>query len=296
MSPPRRYGATTMSGPLQRVAVRVPSEAVRSADPGEWHYAGPVDVDRARKGHEVLIGLLEAAGAEVEHLPGSDDPDDRLADAMFAFDPSLVTGAGAVLLRMGKELRRPEVALHEELYEVLDVPIVGRIEAPGTVEAGDTFWVDEHTLAVGRGYRTNDSGIEQLDAIMAGLGIDVAAFDLPVGDGPDACLHLMSLISPVAPDLALVHPRLLPVRLRQLLEDRGYGFVDVSLEEFDATAGLAANVLAVAPRRCVMIDGCPDTRRRLEAAGCDVAVFPGDELCLKAEGGPTCLTRPIWRT
>jgi dimethylargininase len=290
------HGATSMSGRLRRVAVRRPSVALATADPRAWHYAGPIDLTAAGAAHEVLVAHLRAAGADVEFLPGADDPGDTAADAMFVFDPSLVTDAGAVLLRMGKELRRDEVALHERFYADHGLPVLGRIEPPGTVEGGDTLWVDDGTLAVGRGFRTNDAGIEQLRSIMAGVDVAVVGFDLPVGDGPDACLHLMSLISPVAPDLALVHPKLLPVRLRQLLEARGYGFVDVAVEEFDASAGLAVNVLAVAPRRCVMIDGCPRTRARLEAAGCDVQVFPGDELCRKTEGGPTCLTRPIWRT
>jgi len=283
-----------MSAALHWVVVRRPSPALTDADPGEWHYAAPIDLAAARHAHDRLVELLHSAGAEVQHLPGADDHD-GLADGMFTFDPSLVTPAGAVLLRMGKRLRRDEVTLHERFYRDHGVPILGRIVAPGTVEAGDTLWVDERTLAVGRGYRTNDDGIDQLGAILATIGVELHAFDLPVGGGPDACLHLLSLISPVAPDLALVHPRLLPVRLRQLLEVRGYSLVDVALDEFETTGGLAANVLALAPRRCVMIDGCPETRRRLERSGCEVHVFPGEELCIKAEGGPTCLTRPVWR-
>lgn len=289
------YGVASMSATLRRVVVRRPSPALATADPDEWHYAAPIDLVAARQAHDLLVELLHSAGAEVQYLPGADDTGDELADGMFTFDPSLVTPAGAVLLRMGKRLRRDEVAVHERFYRAQDIPILGRIVAPGTVEAGDTLWVDEHTLAVGRGYRTNDDGIDQLGAILATMGVEVRAFDLPVGDGPDACLHLMSLISPLAPDLALVHGRLLPVRLRQLLEARGYALVEVALDEFEATAGLAANVLALAPRRCVMIDGCPETRRRMEGGGCEVLVFPGEELCVKAEGGPTCLTRPIWR-
>jgi dimethylargininase len=289
------YGVASMSATLRRVAVRRPSPALATADPDEWHYAAPIDLVAARDAHDVFVELLHEAGAEVQYLSGADDADDELADGMFAFDPSLLTPAGAVLLRMGKRLRRDEVSIHERFYRAHDIPIIGRIVAPGTVEAGDTLWVDEQTLAVGRGYRTNDDGIDQLGAILATIGVEVRAFDLPVGDGPDACLHLMSLISPLAPDLALVHARLLPVRLRQLLEASGYALVDVALDEFEATAGLAVNVLALAPRRCVMIDGCPETRRRLEGEGCDVLVFPGEELCVKAEGGPTCLTRPVWR-
>jgi len=290
--PEHRFGGHSMSAPLRRVAVRPPPEALATADPARWHYAAAIDLAAARAAHETLLGHLRRAGVAVEHITdGADD----LADSVFTFDPSLVTDAGAILLRMGKQLRRPETALHEAFYRAHGIPILGRIEEPGTVEGGDTLWVDPATLAVGRGYRTNDDGIAQLTAILAPLGVEVLAFDLPVHDGPEACMHLLSLVSPLAPDLALVHMPLLPVRLRQLLEGRGYELVAAPTDEYAASRAISANVLAVAPRSCIAADGFPATRRVLEAAGCAVATFPGDELCVKAEGGPTCLTRPIWR-
>jgi dimethylargininase len=288
----RRYGAHSMSAPLRRVAVRRPPAALGTADPALWHYAAPIDLDDVRVAHEVLLEHLRRAGVTIELV---DDDPDEFADSVFTFDPSLVTDGGSIVLRMGKSLRRPETLLHEAFYRAHDIPILGRIEPPGTVEGGDTLWIDRETLAVGRGYRTNDDGIAQLTAILGRVGVEVRAFDLPVHDGPDACMHLLSLVSPLAPDLALVHMPLLPVRLRQLLEDRGYHLVVAPADEYAASRAISANVLALAPRSCVMVDGFPATRRALEDAGCVVVTFPGDELCVKAEGGPTCLTRPIWR-
>jgi N-dimethylarginine dimethylaminohydrolase len=288
----RRFGGHSMTAPLRRVAVRRPPAALGDADPALWHYAAPVDIAAARAAHDLLLGHLRRTGATVELI---DDEPDALADSVFTFDASLVTDAGAIVLRMGKQLRRDEAALHEAFYRSHGIPILGRIEPPGTVEGGDTLWVDERTLAVGRGYRTDDVGIAQLRAILEPLGVEVVAFDLPVHDGPDACLHLLSLVSPLAADLALVHLPLLPVRFLQLLEQRGYRIVVAPADEYESSRAISANVLAVAPRSCVMVDGMPATRRVLEAAGCDVVTFPGDELCQKAEGGPTCLTRPIWR-
>jgi N-dimethylarginine dimethylaminohydrolase len=203
-----------------------------------------------------------------------------------------MTDAGAVLLRPGKELRLGEVDLAERSYAELGVPVIGRIEAPGTVEGGDTVWLDERTLAVGRGYRTNDEGIRQLSALLAPHGVDTMTVDLPHWRGPNECLHLMSFISPVADRLAIVYLPLMSVPFVQELQRRGWSFIEVPDEEFE-THG--CNVLALAPMRVLVCDGSPATRARLEAAGCEVVVYTGDELSHNRAGGPTCLTRPILR-
>ena len=106
-------------------------------------------------------------------------------------------------------------------------------------------------------------------------------------------MHLMSLISPVDKDLAVVYLRLLPESSRQLLLDRGYRLVDVPDEEFEK---MGTNVLALGARDCVMLDGNPKTRAALESApGPRVQVYEGVEISLKGGGGPTCLTRPLAR-
>ncbi len=286
------YGAHSTTGPLEWVAVRRPPTSLGDADPAVWHYSESVDVAAARAEHTELVGLLERAGARVSLIETAAD---ELPDSVFTYDPSLVTRGGAVLFEMGKDLRRPETDLHAAFYAELGIPILGRVVAPGTVEGGDTLWVGDDTLAVGRGYRTNDEGIAQLTAIMAAIGVEVAPFDLPVYHGRDACLHLMSLVSLCADDLALVHVPLMPVRFLQLLEDRGYEIVVAPPDEFEASFGISCNVLATGPRRIVMVDGAPKTRAVLEAAGCAVETFAAADLCLKTEGGPTCLTRPLLR-
>lgn len=287
------YGAQSTTGRLEWVAVRRPPASLATADPELWHFTHPIDLDRSRAEHAEFVRRLGASGAQVSVIEADAD---ELPDSVFAYDPSLVTRGGAVLFNMGKELRRPEAVLHERFYADLGVPILGRVSAPGTVEGGDTLWVDDATLAVGRGYRTNDEGIAQLTAIMETIGVAVVPFDLPVHHGRDACLHLMSLVSLCADDLALVHVPLMPVRLLQLLEDRGVEVVVAPPDEFEASAGISCNVLATAPRQVVMVEGSPATASALERAGCDVATFAGAELCGKTEGGPTCLTRPLLRT
>lgn len=287
-----RFGVGSLVSPLHRVAMRRPGTATFEADPMRWHYAGPLDAERLARQYDAFAGLVADSGAEIEWIP---EADDGLADAIFVFDPSFMTPAGAVLLRPGKVLRRPEVASHEVLYARLEVPVIGAIEPPGTVEGGDLMWLDQLTLAAGRGFRTNQEGIDQLQVILAPLGVEVHAFDLPMWRGTDACLHLLSVISPLDRDLALVYTRLLPVELYRVLGQRGIQCLEASDEEFEASNGLNLNVLALRPRRCIAVDGFPQTARLMKDAGCEVACFDADALCIPCEGGPTCLTLPLWR-
>ncbi len=285
----RDFGAQSMVDPLRRVLVRRPDAAFAVDDPERWNYAGRPDLGEAQREHDALVGVLEDAGAEVifhdATLP-------KLADAIYVVDPVLITGAGAVVLRMGKALRRGEEAALAARLEALGVPVLFRLEGSGTAEGGDLLWLDDRTLVAGRGFRTNAGGIEQLRAGLAHLDVEVIAVDLPYFSGPDACLHLTSFVSLVDRDLAVIYPPLAPVPFWQLLEERGLRLIEVPYEEF---ATMAPNVLALAPRHCLMLEGNPVTRRRLEAAGCRALTYRGREISLKAEGGPTCLTRPILR-
>jgi N-dimethylarginine dimethylaminohydrolase len=286
------FGAQDMVAPLRRVMMKRPGAAMANADPGTWHYAAPLSLTRLRDNHDAFVKVIGAVGAEVLLL---DQDDDDLADAVFTCDPSLVTDEGAVILRMGKGLRRREPEVHRDFYARQGIPILGVVKEPGTVEAGDCLWLDAKILAVGLGFRTNEAGLNQVRAILSRLGVTVSSFDLPFAGGAEGCLHLMSLISLLDYDLALVHLPLLPVRLHQLLSQRRVRCLAAPPDEYTASRSVSVNALAWAPRRCVMIDGFPKTAELVRRAGCDVVTFAGDELCLKAEGGPTCLTRPILR-
>jgi dimethylargininase len=273
----------TMTAPLRRVLVRRPGGVERWREYG-WR-AAP-DPVRIVEEHEALVATLEAAGVEV--VVG--EPLDSALDAIYVHDPAAVTGRGAVLLRPGKELRQVEVDAIERDFRAAGIDVLARLEAPATAEGGDMLWLDEQTLVVGRGYRTNDAGVEALRAALP--DVDVIAVDLPHYHGRDEVMHMLSLVSPLADDLALVFLPLMPVRLVELLEQRGVGFVEVPDEEFES---MACNVLALAPRVALALDGNPETRRRLEAAHVEVLVYSGEELSRKGDGGPTCLTRPLSR-
>jgi N-dimethylarginine dimethylaminohydrolase len=286
------YGSQAMSANLVRVLMRRPGKSLIAADAGEWHYGPTFDGEKAVEQHKHFTRLVEKSGADIIWL---EDEGDGLADSMFTHDPSLMTDAGAVILRMGKALRVPEAELHEEAYRKAGIPILGRIKAPGTVEGGDCVWVDRTTLAVGRGIRSNQAGIDQLSAILKPLGVTVLGFDLPLWQGEEACLHLMSVISPLADDLALVHAPLLPASFYLLLKERGITMIVAPAEEFAESNGLNLNVLPTSPKKVIMVEGFPKTRQAMEAAGCEVETFPADALCIACEGGPTCLTRPVLR-
>nr|WP_281496114.1 arginine deiminase family protein [Marivita sp. S6314] len=223
------------------------------------------------------------------------EDDGGIADAVFTYDASLVTPAGAILMSPGKVLRAGEQHLHRAFYDAHDIPIVGAITGTGRAEAGDTLWLDDETLIIGRGFRTNTVGAGQIRDIMADLKIDTHVFDLPVYTGAEACLHLMSLISLVDTKTALVCMPLLPVGLLELLNDKGFDLIEAPFAEFEQSGALSTNVLATAPGECIMLDGLPETHAALVDAGINVRLFRGDALCIGCEGGPTCLTRPLLR-
>ncbi len=274
--------------PLRRVLVRRPDADFADADPVAWHYTARPDLVAARQEHDQFVRLLSAAGAEVLR---HDAPAPGMADAIYVHDPVLITDRGAILMRMGKPLRRGEEEAIGRCLEAAGVPIHYRLHGEALGEAGDCLWLDPSTLAVGQGFRTNAAGLAQLREAL-GSAIEIVPVELPHFTGPDACLHLMSLVSLVDTDLAVVYSSLMPVPFRERLRSSGFRLVEVPEEEF---ATLGSNVLTLAPRHCVMLEGNPVTQARLVAAGCRVETYRGREISLKAEGGPTCLTRPVLR-
>ncbi len=288
--PSRAYGGHSMIDPLRRVVVRRPDEAFAVDDPVRWHYTARPDLAAARREHDGLVEVLEQAGAEVIYYRA---PLPELADSIYVFDPVWITDRGAVALSMGKSLRRGEEDALARCLEDAGVPTLFALNGEARAEGGDLMWLDDKTLVAGRGFRTNAAGIAQLRDGLADLGVEVIAVDLPYYTGPEACLHLLSSISLLDRDLAVVYPPLIPVPFWELLQARGVSLVEVPQEEF---ATMGPNVLALAPRRCLMLEGNPLTRQKLEAAGCDVLTYRGEEISWKAEGGPTCLTRPILRS
>jgi N-dimethylarginine dimethylaminohydrolase len=279
--------------PLTSVAVKHARDAFvdQQTIAAQWkalNFTYAPDLSRAIDEHDRFVEILRSSGAEVHLLPR----DDRTTlDSIYVRDASIVSPRGLILCGMGKPQRAGEPDAQDQALRELGVSVAGRIVSPGRLEGGDLLWLDDETLAVGRGYRTNAEGIRQLQALV-GHGVEVVEVPLPHWRGADDVMHLMSLISPVDKDLAVVYSPLLPVPFREWLLERGVRFVDTPDEEFET---MGTNVLALGPRRCLMLAGNPLTRRALERAGCEVLEYEGFEISVKGAGGPTCLTRPVVR-
>lgn len=290
----RKFGAQSMVGRMTRVVVKRPAEAFVSAEKieREWQRLGftaPPNLKKAEEEFAQLEEILQQEGVEILHLPA----DERTTlDSIYTHDPVLITDAGAIILRMGKKERAGEPEAFEDALRGWGIPIFGRLSGEATAEGGDLLWLDDKILVAGRGFRTNQQGIDQLQEILRPLGVKVIPFDLPYWNGPGEVLHLMSFISLLDVDLAVVYKRLLPVAFHELLLERGIKLIEIPEEEFP-TQG--CNVLAISPRRLVILKGNPITVGRLRQAGCFVYELPGEEIAFKGSGGPTCLTRPLLR-
>jgi len=288
-----QVGALNEYGRLKRVALRRPAAAFRDAGKiaAEWqplNYTAAPDLAAAEREFDGFVARLAAVGAEVDYLPAADG---LTMDALYVRDAAIQAPEGGIILcNMGKPARRGEPAANGAALAALGWRIRGAVAGDGRIEGGDLVWFDERCLAVGRGYRTNDEGIRQLRALLP--GVEVVVVPLPHYRGPADVFHLMSILSPIDRDLALVYSPLMPVPFREWLIARGIALVEVPDEEFDS---MGCNVLAIAPRHCLMLKGNPTTRRRLEAAGARVEVVDGAEISAKGQGGPTCLTRPLAR-
>lgn len=281
------YGSQSMVTKLRKVLVKRPDESFAVKDPALWNYNGRPDVAIAQQEHDAFVDILREGGVEVIY---HEEAQPERADAIYVHDPVLITDRGAVILSMGKSLRRGEEKSMARCLQKLGVPVVSSLDGEARAEGGDLLWLDHDTLAVGLGFRTNYEGLRQLEEALS--GIDVIPVELPYYHGPKTCLHLMSLISIVDHKVAVIYPPFLSAPFWHRLRDFGFRLIDVPAEEFET---MGTNVLALAPGRCLMLEGNPITRRRLEDAGCEVLTYKGNEISLKAEGGPTCLTRPILR-
>lgn len=287
MTTGRSFGVRSSTADLRKVLVQRPGAAFGRAHDDPAHgFLHPVDLERAQREHDGLVAALDGLGVEVHDLGAADAPD---PDLVYVFDPLLVVDAGAVPLRPGKPNRAAEPAIVEAWMNGQGVPTAGRIEAPGSVEAGDTVWLRDALFVIGRSLRTNDAGARELAAIVGG---DVRIVDLPYWRGPAELVHLMSVISPVADDLAVVFRPLLPAGLHEWLAELGIRTVDVPEAEYPT---LGCNVLAVRPGVVIVAEGNPGTRRGLEAAGVEVHAVALAEVGENGCGGVTCLTRPILR-
>jgi N-dimethylarginine dimethylaminohydrolase len=287
------FGHFNEWGILRKVALRAPAQALQNDAKidAEWQdlnwHARP-DYENAMTEYKVLESALTSTGAELIHLPAGVG---LTLDALYTRDALVITPKGVVKPRMGKPQRRKESDVNAAALGKLGMPIAGEIVGDGKLEGGDLVWLDRHTLLAGVGYRTNLEGVHQLQNI-CGDDVEILWFDMPHYKGSSDVFHLMSVLSPIDKDLAVVYQPLMPVRLVEFLEHRSFNFVDVPEQEFDS---MGCNVLAIAPRQVLSVEGNPETVRRMQARGVNVQVLAAADISRKGEGGPTCLTRPLTR-
>ena len=292
MAKKTEFGVSSMISPLKTVGMLKPMEALRTADPNRWHYGRSFDPTKVDNNYSSFTKTLANLDVDILWMTPLNN---EIADSIFTYDASFMTQKGAILLSPGKQLRKGEEKIHEAFYKNNDIPIIGKTSGLAIAEGGDMFWLDEETLVIGKGFRTNQIGVEQIKRILTPFNIEVVSFDLPFFKGPKACLHLMSLISVVDKKKALAYVSLLPIGLVRLLEKKGYDLIEAPEDEFISSEGLNINVLTIKPGICIMISGFPKTRKALEKSSVTVHTFDGSSLCIGCEGGPTCLTRPILR-
>lgn len=255
----------------------------------ELNFLSKPDLNNASEEFTAFEAVLKEQGAQLLYLPQDATVN---MDSIYCRDAAIATNKGMIICNMGKAARMQEPAAEKKAFEANGIPVLGTITAPGTLEGGDVAWLDENTLAVGHTYRSNEEGIRQLTALLQPLGVEVITVPLPHYKGPSDVFHLMSILSPVDVNLAVVYSPLMPIAFRNLLLQKGYQLVEVPDEEFE---GMGCNVLALAPRICLMVAGNPKTKMALENAGCKVIVYKGEDISVKGGGGPTCLTRPLMR-
>lgn len=255
----------------------------------DLNYLSVPHFENALNEYQSFAKILKVNGAEVQYFETNSEV---TIDSIYCRDASIATDFGMIICRMGKGARSGEPSSQMQTFSNLNIPVLGIIESPGTLEGGDVAWLDKNTLAVGHTYRTNVSGISQLKSMLEPRGVTVIVADLPHYKGKNDVFHLMSILSPIDKDLAVVFSPLMPIRFRNALLSKGFELIEVPDTEFES---MGCNVLAIAPRTCVMVDGNPKTQKLLEKAGCKVYTYRGAEISVKGGGGPTCLTRPMLR-
>lgn len=289
------YGCQSETGKIERLILKHPKDAFHNQDyiNANWkdlNYIRCPDYEKVVKEFEFFAGVLENEISDIYYLP----PNNKTGlDSIYTRDPALITAKGAVLGNMGKKQRYGEPSAVGQYLTELGIPILGSITGAGRLEGGDVVWLDEQTMAVGLSYRSNQEGLRQLVELTADVVSETVGVPLPHWNGKGECLHLMSILSPVDTDLAVVYSRLMPVFFRELLLSRQIKLIEVPDSEYDS---MGCNVLAIAPRKCMMISGNPLTKQMLLNEGVEVLEFEGKHLCSPGGGGPTCLTRPVLRT
>ena len=288
-----KFGAQNMYTELKTVLIKKPQPFMSSVDYKKWNYDYPLNQNLIDNNYKEFLNIIKKFDIEIIELKLRDEKNE-LCDSIFTHDPSLITNEGAIILNMGKEIRKPETIEHEELYKSLGIPIIDKLDDNATVEGGDCLWVNNKLLLIGKSSRTNIKGINQMQEILKRINVTVVPVDLPLINN-NSCFHLMSIVSILDQDLIIGYKKHMSDDLINILNKNSIKLIEIPEEEYINSKTLAVNILSLSPRNLVLLKGYPMTCEILLKENCVLNLFSGNELCIKTEGGPTCLTRPIWR-
>ncbi|MDO5689548.1 MAG: arginine deiminase family protein [Tissierellia bacterium] len=288
-----KYGCQSMVDKITDVMIKRPQEAFKNQEHLNKYseaniYYGIPDYEKCLEEFEVFEKILRD-NMNVHYLP---EDEITSLDSIFAHDSLKITKKGAIYFNMTKDVRKNEAEAAEAFLKTLGIPTLGYIKAPGRMEGGDVLWLEDNRVAIGLSYRTNAEGIRQFTELTKDFIDEVITVPMPHAIGDTEVLHLMSVISPVDKDLAVVYSRYMPVFFREMLIEQGVELLEVDDDEYNY---LGCNVLAIAPREVIVIEGVPKIQKKLEDAGCKVYTYPGDEISIKETGGGVCFTAPLTR-
>ena len=283
-----------MVNPVKQILLKHPKDAFINQTKIDQefvrlNYSGNPSFKKDCKDYEKFLTLIKSFNPEIHFLPVNKSTS---LDSIYTHDPCIISNKGIIICNMGKNDRSQEPEAMQQYFQSIGIPILGKINDPGRLEGGDVVWINEKTIAVGEGYRSNKEGIKQLRTLLSELVENFITVPLPHWNGPRDCLHLMSNISPIDHNLFLVYSRLLPVQFRKYLLRQKIELIEVPDEEYNS---MGCNVLAMANKKVIMIKGNPITQKKLEQKGVAIYTYDGTEISLKGAGGPTCLTRPFFR-
>ena len=290
----KNIGCNSMVDPLRRLIMKSPLYAWKDTYNVKkyWkdlYFSAEPNFDKAVLQYNNLISIIKSFGIDILMLPNNDNTS---LDSIYTHDAGIATSSGIIICNMGKKSRKSEPKALKDFLSDNNISVIGEIKYPGIIEGGDIIWINNRTIAVGEGYRTNKEGIRQLKEILGDEIDDLIRVPLPHWLGPESCLHLMSNVSPIDHNLYLIYPKLLPVKFIKYLKSLNIKLINVPDKEYES---MACNVLSLAPKKCIMMSGNPITKKLLESNNVEVFTYDGSEISLKGAGGPTCLTRPIYR-
>ncbi len=245
---------------IARTPCRALVEGLTSSDLGK-----PV-FEKALEQHHRYIEALQTCEVDILILP----PDENFPDSVFVEDPVLCTPHCAIITRPGAETRRKETEIIEpaihRYYENVE-----RIEAPGTVEAGDIMMVGDHYY-IGESARTNAEGARQMIAILEKYGMTGSVVRL------EEVLHLKT-------GLAYLENNNLIAAGEFITKPE---FQQYNIIEIPESESYAANCIWV-NGRVIMPTGFPVTSGKIAALGYQVIEVDTSEY-QKIDGGVSCMS------